>query len=104
MLSESQHPFMSHNQLDRDVCWPESRCCDDIIDDIYRVKVKVTVKPYVNSQYRSCTVLGDIRINRFSMDQFIKAIYDFVLGHAVGLAVPANSNGFRATFSNRPPL
>ena len=54
--------------------------------------------------YRSSTVLGDILVNCSSFDQFIKAIFDLLLEHAVRLAPPASSNGVRHYVFEEAPI
>jgi hypothetical protein len=66
-----------------------------VSDEIFRMTFKTTLKPYVNAQYRSSTVLGDHAINCSSVEEFNKLFYDLVVEHAVGLAVPSECDGVR---------
>ena len=63
---------------------------DFFVDALFRIKCKVTVKPYVNAQYRCSVVLAEQAIKVSTIEEFIGAVLDLVHESVAGLAVLSN--------------
>lgn len=66
------------------------QAADGCTDALFRIKCKVTVKPYINAQYRSSVVLAEQAINVSTMEDFINAVLELVHENVEGLAFLAN--------------
>jgi len=60
-------------------------------DELYRVSLNTTVKPYKNAQNRTGESLGVFNINVSSLDAFRVALFEVASQNVVGIAIAENS-------------
>ena len=75
-----------------------------VADELYRLTFKVTVKPYVNAQYRSSVALGDKAINCSTVESFSSAIHDLVSENVAGQALLSEVDGVRRYSLQEGPI